>query len=160
MDKTAKEMALKKLQYGLSVVGVSAEGDTTGFSCSWIMQCSFRPPLVTVAVRKGTRGRYLIERGMAFSVNFLSKDRQEMAQYFFEPPERDGDRLGTVPFTAGPQTGMPLIDEAIAQLECEVLHILDVGGDHDLVVGRVVEAYVNSDEPAILLSDTPWHYGG
>jgi len=159
MDKAAKTIALKKLHYGLSVLGVSADGDMTGFSCSWVTQCSFRPPMVTVAVRKGTRGRYLIERGMAFSINFLSKDRMSMAEYFFEPPERHGNKLGTVPFTVG-VTGMPLLEDAIAQLECEVLHILDVGGDHDLVVGKVVEAYVKNDVPSLALSDTPWEYGG
>lgn len=159
MDKAAKTVALKKLHYGLSVIGVSADDETTGFSCSWVTQCSFRPPLVMVAVRKGTRGRRLIERGMAFSINFLSSERQSMAEYFFEPPDRDGNKLGTVPFSVG-VTGMSLIEDAIAHVECEVVHILDVGGDHDLVIGKVVEADVEEDIPSMDLSDTPWSYGG
>lgn len=159
MDKNTRTIALRKLHYGLYVVGVSADDDMTAFTCAWVTQCSFRPPILTVAVRKGTRGRRLIERGMAFSVNFLDKQGQAMAEYFFEPPEMNGSKLGTVPFRVG-ETGMPLIVDSIAQVECQVVNIIDFGGDHDLVIGKVVQAHVESDSPALALSDTSWDYGG
>ena len=38
--------------------------------------------------------------------------------------------------------------------------IANAHGDHAIVIGEVVEAGVNRDEPALTLMDTGWHYGG
>ena len=58
------------------------------------------------------------------------------------------------------KTGAPILEEAIAWVECEVREIANQGGDHAVVIGEVVEAKVNKDEPALTLMDTGWHYGG
>jgi flavin reductase (DIM6/NTAB) family NADH-FMN oxidoreductase RutF len=66
-------------------------------------------------------------------------------------------------FTAGPETGCPIIAGAAAYLECRVVSITDNGGDHDLVVGEVVGAGVHKDGKAtetLTLPDLGWSYAG
>ena len=58
------------------------------------------------------------------------------------------------------KTGAPILDDAIAFVECEVREIANDGGDHAVVIGEVVEAGVRKDEPSLTLMDTGWHYGG
>ena len=57
-------------------------------------------------------------------------------------------------------TGAPVFDEAIAHLDCEVRHSLDLG-THTLFVGEVVDVGIADDEarPASM-SDTRMKYGG
>jgi len=46
-------------------------------------------------------------------------------------------------------------------LECEVKHIADGFGDHTAVIAEVIHAEVKDpDAKVMVLSDTPWHYGG
>ena len=43
--------------------------------------------------------------------------------------------------------------------ECAVKAIQE-GGDHSVVIGEVLEAELIKDDPTLIMSDTPWHYGG
>jgi flavin reductase (DIM6/NTAB) family NADH-FMN oxidoreductase RutF len=104
-------------------------------------------------------GHDLLEQGKVFSVNFLGKKSGATAEYFFTPPEPENGRLGSMPYTTD-VTGAPILEDAIAYLECEVLRMIDEHSDHLLYVGKVVNAEVRSDEPPLVLSDTTWHYGG
>ena len=57
-------------------------------------------------------------------------------------------------------TGVPVFDDAIAWMECEVRQSHDLG-THTLFVGEVVDAGVNDDEArAAAMSDTRMKYGG
>jgi flavin reductase (DIM6/NTAB) family NADH-FMN oxidoreductase RutF len=78
---------------------------------------------------------------------------------FSKPAERDGDTLNERPVHAG-TTGVPVFDEAIAWMECEVRQSIDLG-THTLFIGEVVAAGVNDDEKrAAAMSDTRMKYGG
>jgi flavin reductase (DIM6/NTAB) family NADH-FMN oxidoreductase RutF len=66
-------------------------------------------------------------------------------------------------FSKAPITGCPVLEGAAAYVECEVLDILDVGGDHDLVVGRIVGAGVQKEGEVgdtLSLPDLGWSYAG
>src|SRR3546814_9651694 len=57
-------------------------------------------------------------------------------------------------------TGAPVFDEALAWLDCEVRHTLDLGS-HTLFVGEVVDAAMNEpDKRAASMRDTRMKYGG
>ena len=51
------------------------------------------------------------------------------------------------------QTGVPLLDDALAWLECEVRQTLEVDGDHTLFIGEVVDGgVIRRAEPLTLLA--------
>ena len=159
MNETAKKTALRKISYGLYVVGVRQDDNLNAFTADWISQCSFAPPLVMLGVRRDSGSNAMLRESRVFAVSVLGQSQIEVAKHFLKP-----DRLGTgqklddfeLQFA---QTGAPILKDCSAWFECRVREILDIG-DHSVVVGEVVEAGIESDEEPLKLSDTPWHYGG
>jgi len=156
MDLDAKKTALRKIPHGVFIIGVAQDGQRNAFTGTWFTQVSFTPPLVALGVRKDSHSFAMIQQGQVFSVNFLGKDQKPVAEHFVKP---GGDKLAGIPHTPG-STGAPLLDEAIAFVECRVREIANAAGDHAVVIGEVVEAGVRTNEPALTLQDTGWHYGG
>jgi flavin reductase (DIM6/NTAB) family NADH-FMN oxidoreductase RutF len=102
-----------------------------------------------------------IEASGALAVNFLAEDQREVAEKFFRPPEDvEPGRLHGMRYEAGPATGSPLLTDLPAWIEARVTDRVD-RGDHTVYVCEVVGAGARkSDFPPLLLSTTPWNYGG
>ena len=159
MDLQAKKIALRKIPHGVYIVGVRQDAQLNAFTATWLTQVSFTPPLVAVGIKKDSHSLEMIRRGGVFSVNLLGKDQKPIAEHFVKPAVVVGEKLKEVRYRPG-KTGAPILDEAIAYVECEVREIANERGDHAVVIGEVVEAGVLRDEPALTLMDTGWHYGG
>ena len=160
MDLEAKKVALRKIPHGVFVMGVKQGGQVNAFTVTWVTQVSFTPPLIAVGVRKDSHSFAMIQQDRVFSINFLAKDQKAVAEHFVKPAAPGVDKLAEVPHTLG-KTGVPVLDGAIAFVECEVREIANNAGDHAVVIGEVVEAGVRSkDGAALALMDTGWHYGG
>lgn len=93
----------------------------------------------------------LVERTGKLALMTLAHDQKAIAQDFFKPTVREGDRLNGHPFEPSPTFGLPLLTELPYWLEAEVRHLYP-GGDHSLVVAEVVEAGVRREEK-------PWSCG-
>ncbi len=158
MDEQAKKSILRKIPYGLYVIGLKDGDRCHAFTGSWFSQCSMKPPLVMLGVRVGTQSLGLIQKGKAFSVNFMAKTDKHILEQFFKPTPSDGNRFGTVPYTTK-KTGAPVLEDAVCYLECEVRNSLE-SGDHCVIIAEVVEAEVLREVPPLTMGDTPWHYGG
>lgn len=159
MDLQAKKTVLRKIPHGIYVVGVAHDGRMNAFTATWFTQVSFTPPLVALGIKKDSQSFEMIKQGRVFSVNFLGKDQKALVEHFVKPARVVGEKLNGVPHTVG-TTGAPVLTDAIASVECQVREIANEHGDHAVVIGEVVEAKVNRDEPALTLMDTGWHYGG
>ena len=158
MNEESKRKLLRKVPYGLYIIGVRDGSGFHAFTGSWLSQCSMTPPRVMLGVRHGTHSLEMVKLGKVFSVNFMAKTDKKILEQFFKPTPSHGDRFGDVEFSLK-TTQTPILKNAVAYLECEVKNILEAG-DHSIVIGEVVEAEVLKDEPTLIMSDTPWHYGG
>jgi flavin reductase (DIM6/NTAB) family NADH-FMN oxidoreductase RutF len=158
MDETAKKNILRKIPYGLYVIGVKDGELHHAFTGSWFSQCSMKPPRVMLGVRHGTHSLELLKQGKVFSVNWLSKEDKKILEQFFKPTPSTGNRFGDLTYQLK-ATGTPILDKALAFLECEVIDIYEAG-DHSIVIGEVVNAEMHSNDMPLVMSDTPWHYGG
>ena len=159
MDLQAKKTVLRKIPHGVYIVGVAQEGTINAFTGTWFTQVSFTPPLVALGVKRASHSFEMIQHGRVFSVNWLGKDQQSVAEHFVKPAAVVGEKLKEVRYRLG-KTGAPILEDAIAYVECEVREIANEQGDHAVIIGEVVEAGVHKDEPALTLMDTGWHYGG
>jgi len=159
MDLQAKKIVLRKIPHGVYVVGLKHEAQLNAFTATWLTQVSFTPPLVAMGVRKDSHSLEMIKQGRVFSVNLLGKDQKAIAEHFVKPATVVGEKLKDVRYHTG-KTGAPVLDEAIAYVECEVREIANEHGDHAIIIGEVIEAGVLQDVPALTLMDTGWHYGG
>lgn len=158
LNEEAKKKVLRQIPYGLYVIGVKDADTHHAFTGSWFSQCSMKPPRVMLGVRHGTHSLEMIRSGKVFSVNFLSKNDRKILEQFFKPTPSSGNRFGELNFELK-KTGTPILDAAIAYLECEVKEIYEAG-DHSIVIGEVVASEVIKEESPLIMSDTPWHYGG
>ena len=158
MNEEAKRSVLRQIPYGLYVIGVTDKNVCHAFTGSWFTQISMKPPRVLLGVRQGTHSLELMKSGKVFSVNFLAKSDKKIFEQFFKPAPATGNRFGDVTYGLK-KTGAPVLDAATQYLECEVREIVEAG-DHSAVVGEIVEAEVLKNCKPLVMSDTPWHYGG
>lgn len=159
MDEKARRAALRKIPYGVTVVTVRAGDRVNGFAGSWVSQCSFSPPMIMLGVKRAGLSYELLDQGRIFVLNVLGKDQAEIAEKFFHPVEYTDSQIAGLAYSRG-VTGAPILKDAAAYVECEVERIFNIGGDHDVVVGRVVDAGFDRDEEPLTLANTGWQYGG
>ena len=57
---------------------------------------------------------------------------------------RGTDKFADVKWTPAPETGSPMLDGALAHLDCAI-HAVHEAGDHYVVIGRVLELVTASD---------------
>ena len=69
--------------------------------------------------------------------------------------------MNEFPFHDGAVTGAPVLNQAVAFIECEVRNPVDVGG-HTAFIGEVVNSGFQKDEdmPVLRMEDTRMNYGG
>ena len=152
--------ALRRIPYGLYVIGVRGkdESEMNALVASWVMQCSFDPPLVVVAMRNPSHSYSLLKAGKVFSVNLLDKGERRILRTLEKPSLARGDKLGKVGHVEE-DTGAPILRRAFAYLECKVRKVYEPG-DHALVIGEVVHAGVRDKGESLSCADLKWHYGG
>ena len=139
----------RRLSVGVYVVGASHGGRADAFTAAWLTQISFEPLLVALSVNPGNATYPLIRESGGFVVSVLERGRLDLARLFGTRSGRDEDKLAGVPWRPG-RAGAPILEEAIAWLECELRELHEVG-DHRLAVARVVGGEVMREDAAPLL---------
>ncbi len=158
LDEQAKKTMLRKIPHGLYVCGVKDDDDMNGFTASWVMQASFTPPLVVNCVKNDSKSHAMIKSSGVFALSVLAADQKEIAQAFFKPQRRVGNKFEDVEFYIG-ETGCPIISSALGYVECQVVGAVEKG-DHTVYVGEVIAAGVHREGDPLLLENTGWQYGG
>jgi flavin reductase (DIM6/NTAB) family NADH-FMN oxidoreductase RutF len=148
-----------KIPNALALVGSRAGDERNAMTTSWITQLSMEPVLIGIGVDNTAVTHRLISEGGSFSLNLWSAEDTKVFVKFSKPATDEGDTLnGRAVRSAA--TGAPIFDEAIAWMDCEVRHTLDLG-THTLFVGEVVDAAIHDHEArAASMSDTRMKYGG
>ena len=73
----------------------------------------------------------------AWAVSVLAEDAEKTARWLATRGRPLDAQLDAVAHHPGPVTGAPLLDGALATLECRTAAVHE-GGDHSIIVGRVV----------------------
>jgi flavin reductase (DIM6/NTAB) family NADH-FMN oxidoreductase RutF len=141
--------ALGRFASGVTVITVElAEGGVHGMTANAFCSVSLHPPLVLVCVdHLAETYLHLRERG-EFGVSIL-KAEQEALSEFFADAERNPDagyRLGIR--YRKMNSGMPVLAEALANLDCRVV-ASHPAGDHTIFVGEVREAALGEGAPLL-----------
>ena len=142
-------MTLEKLYSSVSIITTLADGIPYGMTAAWVMQISFRPPMVAVAIGKSSTTLKMILKTGKFGINICGERCLETAI-----------RFGT---TSGPNKfeginwekrhDIPFIPDAIAFIVADVAERVDVG-DHVLITARVVhEEILSTEEKPILYGE-------
>lgn len=163
MDDELLNRVTWKIPNALALVGSRAGEERNAMTTSWITQLSMEPVLIGIGVDNTAVTHRLVSEGGSFTVNLWDAADTRPFVKFSKPATyehgSDGATLnGRAVTTAA--TGAPVFAEAIAWVDCEVRHSLDLG-THTLFVGEVVDAAINDDDArAASMSDTRMKYGG
>jgi flavin reductase (DIM6/NTAB) family NADH-FMN oxidoreductase RutF len=159
LDEQAKKTMLRKIPHGLYICGVRDGEEMNGFTVSWVMQSSFKPPLIVNCVKQGTGSHEMVEKTGVFALSFLEEGQKDLAAKFFQPKSRVGNKFEDVEFYQGAKTGCPIIKDSLGYVECKVVGAIDKG-DHTVYVGEVIGSGVHHEGNQLLLETTGWQYGG
>ena len=159
LDEQAKKTMLRKIPHGLYICGVRDGEEMNGFTVSWLMQSSFKPPLIVNCVKQGTGSHEIIKQTKVFAISFLEDGQKDLAANFFKPKSRVGNKFEEVEFYEGAETGCPIIKDSLGYVECKVVDTVD-RGDHTVYVSEVIGSGIHREGKQLLLETTGWNYGG
>lgn len=125
----------QRLTHGVYVVGVASGEHRNAFTAAWVMQVSFDPLLLILSINPQHSSYAILNKGKVFSINILKEEQLNLASHFGRPASTE--KLAHESWMSG-RTGAPLLRDALAWIECEVL-AQHPAGDHILVLGRVID---------------------
>lgn len=144
MSKIA--MGPKTMIYPTPVVlaGAVVDGKPNFMTAAWSGVVNSRPPMVYVSLQHHRHTLKGIRQNLTFSVNIPSSDMVKETDYCGIISGSKVDKVDVCKFTLfkGTLDNCPLIEQCPVNLECKVVHMLDLGS-HLLVIGRVEESHVS-----------------
>jgi flavin reductase (DIM6/NTAB) family NADH-FMN oxidoreductase RutF len=156
--EAAKKTALLMIPYGLYVLGVKDGNDLNAGTINWVTQCSFKPPLVAMGVKKDSHLYSQLKNAGSFALSFLESGQKDIAFAFFKPAKVEGNTISGQEFETG-ETGAPIISAAPAWVEGRIVGEVDTG-DHSCMVGEVTNAGLKRESKLLTLEEVGVKYGG
>lgn len=125
----------------VAIVTSCVEHTPFGSTVSAFCSLSMEPPMVMVALNRGSDTLRALEVSGRFGVNVLGSRNADLAMQFARkgPGKFDGVRWT-------PTHGVPRIDTSPGWIACDVAGFAD-GGDHLIISGNVVGADLQHSEP-------------
>ena len=145
VDPQAMREVLGHFASGVTVVtAVTADGPA-GFTCQSFSSLSLDPPLVAFAPARTSQTWPALQSIGRFCVNVLAEGQGAVSQNF----ARSGvDKFAGVPWSPSAH-GSPVLDGVVAWIDGELWAEYD-GGDHSIVVARVLDLGADPDRRPLL----------
>jgi len=126
------------------LVGANINGKPNFMTVAWCGIANSMPPMISIAVghiRHTLRG---IRQNLTFSLNLPSTDMVKETDYCGLTNGSKVDKVKVCQFKVfyGKLDNAPLIEQCPINLECKVVHMLDLGS-HLLVIGRIEESHIS-----------------
>lgn len=122
------------------------DGRPCGLTASAVCSVSLDPTMILVCVERAAASHECIENTGIFAVNVLGEGKGETLARRFAGHNLDGKFEGVA--YRPEHTGAPVLDEALAWLDCRVAERC-TGGDHTVFVGEVVAADTSDGAPLL-----------
>ena len=133
VDPMEFRRALGCFATGVTVITtVDESGQPRGLTANAFSSLSLDPTLILVCVDHRSDTFPVIAQAPAFAVNILGEEQREVSQRF---AKKGDNKFDGVSHRIG-ESGAPLIDGALAVLECRVSQSLPAG-DHTIFIGEV-----------------------
>lgn len=121
-----------------------AGGQPVGMTANSFSSLSLDPPLVLWNIAHASGNYEAFRSADCFAVHVLHAGQGELARVF---STKNIDRFAGVETSAG-ASGAPLLSDFHARFDCET-HAHHEGGDHLIIVGRVLAAEVRAGVPLL-----------
>jgi 3-hydroxy-9,10-secoandrosta-1,3,5(10)-triene-9,17-dione monooxygenase reductase component len=130
---------------GVTVLTADTAEGPIGFTCQSFSSLSLDPPLVAFAPARTSRTWARLREIGRFCINVLSEGQDAVSQNFARSVP---DKFDGVPWTPSPH-GSPVLDDVVAWIDGELWAEYD-GGDHTIVVARVLDLGSSADRRPLL----------
>jgi flavin reductase (DIM6/NTAB) family NADH-FMN oxidoreductase RutF len=159
MELTTRRKTLRMISNGMYVLTSRCGDDFGAATITWVSQASFKPPLLMAAVRTTSNVYRCLVQSRVAALHVLGCDQKDVAQKFFFPTKACAGQINGEPFLDG-STGVPVLQNVPAYVECRVARVLNDLGDHAIVVLEAVEAECRVPTRPLTVAESPWEYGG
>jgi flavin reductase (DIM6/NTAB) family NADH-FMN oxidoreductase RutF len=137
VDTDAFREVAGRFATGIVVVSASLDGVDHAMTVNAFTSVSLDPLLVLFCSEKIARFHRAVLASGSWAVSVLGEDAEETSRWLSTRGRPLDGQLAGYPHHPGPRTGAPVLDNAIASLECRTRDAYD-GGDHSIVVGEVI----------------------
>jgi flavin reductase (DIM6/NTAB) family NADH-FMN oxidoreductase RutF len=145
IDPDAFRSALGRFASGVTILTArDAAGNDHGMTVSAFCSASLTPPLVLACVDKAAEMHDILSKASHFGISILAEGQEALSRRFAELPAGRFDAIG---FSRG-DTGVVLLDDAVAHLECKRLNRHDAG-DHGVFLGEVERVATRGEHPLL-----------
>jgi flavin reductase (DIM6/NTAB) family NADH-FMN oxidoreductase RutF len=146
IDPDSFRSVLGRFASGITVItSIDAEGRDVGMTASAFSSVSLHPPLVQVCVDRTASMFDALLAAERFGVNVLAAEQEALSRRFASVDS--SHRFDGIGYTRG-ESGVVLLDEALAHLECRMASRLEAG-DHMIFIGEVERASARDARPLL-----------
>ena len=157
MDEQKKKHTLQMFTYGLYILTSKAEDKYCGSTVTWVSQASFKPPMISVCIKRNSHTYKVVSLSGQFILHILGESQKQIAASFFKQPIIKDLFINNFEFVL--KNDMPALVDIPAYMICKVIKIVDEG-DHPLFLAEVHDVNVNDYRKPLELNSTGWKYGG
>lgn len=154
VDEVTFRAALGAFCSGVTIVTFHLDGCFYGLTVSSFCSLSLSPPLILTCISRHCQSHDLLGKARGFAVNILAENGEWLARQFAGKAK---DRFADVPHHLG-QFGSPLLDDALAAVECILIDQIP-SGDHSIFVGGVMSARVCDDTRPLVYYRSRFYQG-
>ncbi|PJZ69361.1 flavin reductase [Leptospira perolatii] len=147
--------ALSHFASGVTVVTYSDMTRAGGLTVSSFTSLSLDPPLVLFCLQKGIVSHDALLASGKFTVNILSSNQEDLSNQFASSKVDKHDFLQKLACDLG-LNGVPYLNGTLSRIECELEKEVD-GGDHTVVIGRVLHVYFDDTLKPLLYYGRKYH---
>ena len=147
--------ALSCFATGVAVATTLDEnGERVGMTISSFSSVSLTPPLILWSIAHNAHGYDAFMNAEYFAVNVLAKHQEQLSDLF---ATRGVDKFDGLECREGLH-GSPILPDYAACFECRTEYRYE-GGDHKIIVGRVLQFDERESEPLIRYRSGYFSYG-
>ena len=143
-DSSTLRRALGSFATGVTVVTAQGKTGDVGVTANSFSSVSLEPPMVLWSLKKSSTSLAAFTESGAFAVHVLAAHQQSLSDQF---ARRAADKFQGIEIKRG-FGGSPLLDDCAARFQCRLAFRYD-GGDHEILVGEVVE-FEHTDHPPLV----------
>jgi flavin reductase (DIM6/NTAB) family NADH-FMN oxidoreductase RutF len=138
--------AMAAFSSGVTVITTTdASGEPFALTATAFSSVSKNPPLCLVCVAHAAEAHPVIRAVGRYAVNILAREQDALSTRF---ATHGIDKFAGVDWSCGESTGCPLLEGALASIECTVVASMPAG-DHDVFLGSIQSVRVGGGEPLV-----------
>jgi 4-nitrophenol 2-monooxygenase / 4-nitrocatechol 4-monooxygenase, reductase component len=142
-DGTVFRRVISNFMSGVVVITTTHGGVPHGMTVSAVSSLSLDPPMLLVCLNAASATQEAVRAAGRFAVNILAEHQGPIAERFARPGAEDKFTGLT---TRGGRTGVPVLPEALATVECRVVEVVS-GGTHRVFLAEAVHAEATEGSP-------------